>query len=77
VELCKYLIIPLVLESHDVGELKAVTDLDHLVKLRFLLVLYLIPVNILHLPYLDLSRTKNGSGIKVGMKLIPKPVVNA
>jgi len=44
VELCKYLFILVILETHDIGELKAVTDLDHLVKLRLLLFLYLIPV---------------------------------
>ena len=44
VELCKYLFILVILEIHDIGELKAVTDLDHLVKLRLLLFLYLIPV---------------------------------
>jgi hypothetical protein len=37
-ELCKYLLILVILESLDVGELKAITDLDHLVKLRLLLV---------------------------------------
>jgi hypothetical protein len=76
-KLSKYLLIPMVLESHDVGELKAVTDLDHLVKLRPLLVLHLIPINVLHLPYLGLPRTKNNSGIEVRMKLIPKPIVDA
>ena len=67
VELCKYLFIPVILETHDIGELKAVTDLDHLVKLRLLLFLYLIPVNILHLPYLGLPGTKDSSGIEVGI----------
>ena len=76
-ELCKYLFILVILETHDIGELKAVTDLDHLVKLRLLLFLYLIPINILHLPYLGLPRTKDSSGIEVGMKLIPKPIVDA
>ena len=37
VELCKYLFIPVILETYDIGELKAVTDLDHLIKLRLLL----------------------------------------
>ena len=64
VELCKHLFIPVILETHDIGELKAVTDLDHL-------------VNILHLSYLGLPRTKDSSGIEVGMKLIPKHVVDA
>ena len=66
VELCKYLFITVILETHDIGELKAVTDLDHLVKLR-LLFLYLIPVNILHLPYLGLPCMKDSSGIEVGI----------
>ena len=77
VELCKHLFIPVILETHDIGELKAVTDLDHLVKLRLRLFLYLIPVNILHLPYLGLPRTNDSSGIQVGMKLIPRPIVDA
>jgi hypothetical protein len=76
VELCKYLLILVILEPHDVGELKVVTDPDDLVKLRLLLVLQLILVNILHLPYLGLPHTKNSSGIEVGMKLIPKPIVD-
>jgi Asp-tRNA(Asn)/Glu-tRNA(Gln) amidotransferase A subunit family amidase len=76
-ELCKYLFILVILETHYIRELKAGTDLDHLVKLRLLLFLYLIPVNILHLPYLGLPHTKDGSDIEVGMKLIPKPVVDA
>jgi hypothetical protein len=62
-ELHKYLLILVILESHDVVELKAVTNLDHLVKLRLLLVLYLIAVNVLHLPYLGLPRTNNSGGI--------------
>ena len=67
VELCKYLFILVILETYDIGELKAVTDLDHLVKLRLLLFLYLILVNILHLPYLGLPHTKDSSGIEVGI----------
>ena len=61
-ELCKYLFILVILETHDIGELKAVIDLDHFVKLRLLIFLHLTPVNILHLPYLGLPRTNDSSG---------------
>jgi hypothetical protein len=45
VELCKYLLVPVILETYDIRVLKPVTDPNHLIKLRLLLLLYLIPVN--------------------------------
>ena len=69
-KLCKDLLIPIILETHDVRKLEPVTNFNYLVKLRLLLLLHLIPINILHLDDLGFLGCKNGSGIKVGIKLI-------
>ena len=57
--------------------MEPITNLDYLVKLRLLLLLHLIPINVLHLDDLGFLGCKNGCGIKVGMKLIPESIINA
>jgi hypothetical protein len=65
------------LERHDGCKLKSVTDPDNNVEFRLFLLLQVIKVNILHLANLDLPSSEYGCGIKVGMKNIPKHVVNS
>ena len=57
-------------------KLEPITNLDYLIKLRLLL-LHLISINVLHFDNFGFFGCKNGSGIKVGMKLIPESVINA
>ena len=63
--MCKYLFIPVILETHDIREHKAVTNLDHFVKLRLLIFLYLTPCIFLILVFL-------GPMIVVGIDMSPK-----
>ena len=51
--------------------------MSDLIKLRLLLLLHLIPINILHLDDLGFLGCKNGSGPKVGMKLILESIIIA
>ena len=52
------------------------TSLDHFVELRIILFFDLFLVNILYLRYFLLPRVKDHRGIEVGMKFIPKSIVN-
>ena len=76
-KLCKDFLISVILETHDVLKLEPITNFDHLVKLRLLLLLHLILINILHLDDLGFLGCKNDNGIKVGMKLILESIMNA
>ena len=76
-KLSEYLHILVVSEGHQVRKPKVITILGYLVKLRVMLRLHLLLVNILHLADLGLLGVEEHGGIEVGMKLIPKPVVNS
>jgi hypothetical protein len=65
------------LEGHDGCKFKSVIDPDSSVEFRLFLLLQVIKVNILHLANLALPSSEYGYGIEVGMKNIPKPVVNS
>jgi hypothetical protein len=71
------LLILVIIESHDVRQIEPVIDSYHFVKLRLILLLHPILINILHLDDLGLLGCKNGSDIKVRMKLILESIVNA
>jgi hypothetical protein len=76
VKLSKHLHILVIPECHQVREAKLVTSGDDLIKLWVMLCLQLLPVNILYLHNIGLLKVENHKGIEVGMKLIPKHVIN-